>query len=261
MRSGPGWRRPGSKIPRGLAARGWAARPWRSPARRSLPVREKLRNYLITGLLVAGPIGLTFYLCLLIIDFVDRSVAALFPAAYNPNRYLPFHIPGLGLVVAVAGLTMIGAVAAGYFGRLFVRASERVLGRMPFIRGVYGAVKQIFETVLAKQSNTFREVVLIEFPRREMWTLGFITGRIEGEIQALSRDEMVSVLIPTTPNPTSGYLVFVPRRDVVPLSLSVEEGIKLVVSGGIVTPLERRPAGVPAAVMLERAAGSDPAAS
>lgn len=260
MPSSSAWRRLGLRFARGLAAWGRAARPRRHPARRRVPVREKLRNSLITGLLVAGPIGLTFYLCLLIIDFVDRSVAALFPASYNPNRYLPFHIPGLGLVVAIAGLTLIGAVAAGYLGRLFVRASERVLGRMPFIRGVYGAVKQIFETVLAKQSNTFREVVLIEFPRREMWTLGFVTGRVEGEIQALSREEMVGVLIPTTPNPTSGYLVFVPRRDVVPLSLSVEEGIKLVVSGGIVTPPERRPAAAPAPALFERAAGPDPGA-
>lgn len=245
---------------RNRAARGWTARSRRALPPRRPPLREKLRNSLITGLLVAGPIGLTFYLCLLIVNFVDRSVAALFPAAYNPNRYLPFHIPGLGLIVAVIGLTLIGAVAAGYLGRVFVRASERVLGRMPFIRGIYGAVKQIFETVLAKQSNTFREVVLIEFPRREMWTLGFITGRVGGEIQALSRDEMVSVLIPTTPNPTSGYLVFVPRRDVVPVSLSVEEGIKFVVSGGIVTPPERRPATEPAAVVFEGAARSDPAA-
>lgn len=229
-------------------------RPPLPPRRPSL--RERLRNYLITGVLVAGPIGLTFYLCLLIIDFVDRSVAALFPAGYNPNHYLPFHIPGLGLVVALAALTLIGAAAAGYFGRLFVRASERVLGRMPFIRGVYGAVKQIFETVLAKQSNTFREVVLIEFPRREMWTLGFITGRVEGEIQAVSREEMVGVLVPTTPNPTSGYLVFVPRREVVPLSMTVEEGIKLIVSGGIVTPPERPPAPLPAPAFE----GSDSAA-
>ncbi|MGH7037918.1 MAG: DUF502 domain-containing protein [Stellaceae bacterium] len=256
MRNGSFRRRFGWGV---AVARSWLARPRRARLPRRLPLREKLRTYLITGLLVAGPIGLTFYLCLLIVDFVDRSVAALFPAAYNPNHYLPFHIPGLGLIVAVIGLTLIGAVAAGYLGRLFVRASERVLGRMPFIRGIYGAVKQIFETVLAKQSNTFREVVLIEFPRREMWTLGFITGRLGGEIQALSRDEMVSVLIPTTPNPTSGYLVFVPRREIVPVSLSVEEGIKFVVSGGIVTPPERHPAAAPAAALLERAAGSDPA--
>jgi uncharacterized membrane protein len=220
-----------------LRRRGRAAS---APKRRVL-LRERLRTYLIAGLLVTGPIGLTFYLAFWIVDLIDRGVAALFPDAYNPNKYLPFHIPGLGLIVALVGLTLIGALAAGYLGRLFVRLSERILGRMPFIRGLYAAVKQIFETVLAKQSKTFREVVLIEFPRREMWTLGFITGRLEGEIQDFSREELVSVLIPTTPNPTSGYLVFVPRRDVVPLAMTVEEGLKLVISGGIVTPADRRP--------------------
>lgn len=224
------WRRAGARL--SLAA---------PRAKRRMLLRERLRTYLITGLLVTGPIALTLYVALSIVNLIDQSVAALFPEAYNPNRYLPFHIPGLGLVVALVGLTLIGWMAAGYFGRIFVRLSERILGRMPFIRGLYGAVKQIFETVLAKQSKTFREVVLIEFPRREMWTVGFITGRPEGEIRDFSPEELVSVLIPTTPNPTGGYLVFVPRRDVVPLAMSVEEGLKLVISGGIVTPAERHP--------------------
>jgi uncharacterized membrane protein len=224
------WRRAGARLG-----------PAEPRAKRRVLLRERLRTYLIAGLLVTGPIALTLYVALSIVNLIDQSVAALFPAAYNPNKYLPFHIPGLGLVVALVGLTLIGWVAAGYFGRIFVRLSERILGRMPFIRGLYGAVKQIFETVLAKQSKTFREVVLIEFPRREMWTLGFITGRPEGEIREFSREELVSVLIPTTPNPTGGYLVFVPRRDVVPLAMTVEEGLKFVISGGIVTPPDRRP--------------------
>ena len=229
--------------------RPWQPPPLGNPGRRRFA--DRLRTYLVTGLLVAGPILLTLYLVWLIVDFVDRAVAGLFPEEYNPNRFLPFHIPGLGLVVAVVLLTLIGALAAGYGGRLFVRLSERLLGRMPLIRGLYAATKQIFETVLAKQSNAFREVVLIEFPRREMWTVGFLTGRIEGEIQEISREEVLSVFVPTTPNPTSGYLVFVPRRDVVPLSMSVEEGIKLVVSGGLVTP-PARPAAFPAAARSDK---------
>ena len=223
-------------------------RPRRGTAPEAGPTRwravERLRNWLITGLLVTGPIALTLYLVWLIVDWADRTVAGLFPEPYNPNRLLPFHIPGLGLIAAVLALTAIGALAAGYGGRLVVRLSERIMGRMPLIRGVYAAVKQIFETVLGRQSNAFREVVLIEFPRREMWTIGFLTGPIEGEIQEISRETMLSVLVPTTPNPTSGYLVFVPRRDVVPLSMTVEEGIKLVVSGGIVTP-PLRPSPIP----------------
>jgi uncharacterized membrane protein len=208
--------------------------------RRRVLLRESLRTWLITGLLVTGPISLTFYLAFLFIDAIDRVVVSLLPEGYNPAHYLPFPIPGLGLIAVMLGLVLIGALTAGYLGRIFVRVSERLLGRMPVIRGLYGAVKQIFETVLAKQSNTFREVVLVEFPRREMWTIAFVTGRLEGELQSYSREEMVSLLIPTTPNPTSGYLVFVPRRDTVPLSMTVEEALKLVISGGIVTPPDRR---------------------
>jgi uncharacterized membrane protein len=156
---------------------------------------------------------------------------------------LPVHIPGLGLVTVVIGLTLIGALTAGYVGRRLLRIGDRLLARMPLIRGLYGAMKQIFETVLSKQSNTFREVVLVEWPRREMWTIGFITGRTEGEIKELTHEDSVNVYVPTTPNPTSGYLVHVPRRDVVVLGMTVEEGIKFVISGGIVAPPPRAAAG------------------
>jgi uncharacterized membrane protein len=202
---------------------------------------ERLRAYLVAGLLVTGPIGLTFYLAWLFVSSVDGWVARLLPAEYNPASWLPVPVPGIGVVLVVAGLILIGALTAGYLGRLLLRTSERLLNRMPVIRGLYSATKQIFETVLAKQSNTFREVVLVEFPRREMWTIGFITGRTEGEIRELSDEpeEVLNVFVPTTPNPTSGYLVFVPRRDVVPLSMTVEEAIKFVISGGIVAPPPR----------------------
>jgi uncharacterized membrane protein len=208
--------------------------------RRRLTVPERLRAYLIAGLLVTGPIALTFYLAWLFVSVVDGWVAMLLPARYLPQTYLPVPIPGFGLVVAVIVLILIGALTAGYLGRLLLRLSDRLMTRMPFIRGIYGATKQIFETVLAKQSNTFREVVLVEFPRKDMWTIAFITGKTEGEIAEVAGDDPVSIYVPTTPNPTSGYLVFVPRRDVVLLSMTVEEGIKFVISGGIVAPPDRR---------------------
>jgi len=147
----------------------------------------------------------------------------------------------LGLIISIAALTVVGAVTAGYVGRLFVRISDRILARMPIIRSVYGTMKQIFETVLAKQSNTFREAVLIEFPRAGLWTIAFITARADGEVRDLAGSDAVCVYVPTTPNPTSGYLVFVPRNELVVLSMTVEEAIKLVISGGIVTPPDRRP--------------------
>jgi uncharacterized membrane protein len=201
---------------------------------------ERLRAYFIAGLLITGPISLTFYLAWAFVSWVDSGVAALLPDAYNPATYLPFSVPGLGLVIVIVGLVVIGALTAGFVGRLFLRTSERLLNRMPIIRGLYGATKQIFETVLAKQSNTFREVVLVEFPRRDMWTIAFITGRPDGEIRDLTQPDTLTLYVPTTPNPTSGYLVFVPRAEVIPLSMTVEEAIKFVISGGIVAPPDRR---------------------
>jgi uncharacterized membrane protein len=201
---------------------------------------ERLRAYLIAGLLITGPISLTFYLAWVFVSWVDGWVGRLLPDEYNPAHWLPFPVPGIGLVIVVGGLILIGALTAGYLGRLLLRTSERLLNRMPVIRGLYSATKQIFETVLAKQSNTFREVVLVEFPRRDMWTIAFVTGRTEGEIRDLSDEaEMLNIFVPTTPNPTSGYLMFVPRRDVVTLSMTVEEAIKFVISGGIVAPPPR----------------------
>ena len=202
-------------------------------------VVDRLRAWLVAGLLVTGPISLTFYLLWLFISWVDDWVAKLLPAAYNPTLWLPFRIPGLGLIVVLAMLILVGALTAGYVGRLVLRTGERLLHRMPIIRGLYGATKQIFETVLAKQSNSFREVVLVEFPRAGMWTIAFVTGRPEGEIAEIADDEMVTIYVPTTPNPTSGYLVFVSRREVVTLAMTVEEAIKYVISGGIVAPPDR----------------------
>jgi uncharacterized membrane protein len=202
---------------------------------------ERLRAYLIAGLLVTGPISLTLWLLWVFVSWIDGLVAQLVPSAYDPASYLPFRIPGLGLVVVASGLILIGWATAGVLGRFFVRVYERVLERLPVIRGLYGATKQIFQTVLSQQSNTFREVALLEFPRKEMWTIGFITGKTEGEIRDLVGDEdVVNVYVPTTPNPTSGYLVFVPRRDIVILDMSIEEAIKFVISGGIVAPPDRR---------------------
>jgi uncharacterized membrane protein len=210
---------------------------------------ERFRAYFFAGLLVTGPAGLTFYVAWLFVDFIDSRVASLIPAAWDPSHYLPIHVPGLGLIVVVVGLTLIGWVAAGYVGRRLLRIGDRILARMPLIRGLYGAMKQIFETVLSKQSNTFREVALVEWPRRGMWAVAFITGRPEGEIRELTEGDIVNVYVPTTPNPTSGYLIHVPRRDLISLSMTVEEGIKFVISGGIVAPPPRRETAKPVAAV------------
>jgi uncharacterized membrane protein len=198
---------------------------------------ERLRAWFIAGILVTGPLALTLYLVWAFIHFIDDTVGGLSPRQYNPATYVP--IPGLGLVVAVVGLTILGALTAGYVGRIFLRLSERIMARMPVVRSIYGAAKQIFETVLAKQSNTFREVVLAEWPRPGMWTIAFVTVQPEGEIREHVGPDTVAIYVPTTPNPTSGYLMFVRRRDLLTLPMSVEEGVKFVLSGGIVAPPAR----------------------
>ncbi|MGB0631464.1 MAG: DUF502 domain-containing protein [Alphaproteobacteria bacterium] len=203
--------------------------------------RSHIRGYFLAGVLVTAPIGITFYISWLLIRWVDSKITPLIPAAYNPETYLPFAVPGLGLIIVFIALTIIGWSTAGLLGRLWMRISEKVLAKMPVIRSVYAAVKQIIETILKQQSNAFREVVLFEYPRRGSWAIGFITGQTQGEVQNLTTDDVVNVFLPTTPNPTSGYLLFIPRKELVILDMTVEEGIKMVVSGGIVTPPDRRP--------------------
>ena len=205
-----------------------------------LGVFARLRNYFLAGLLVTAPIGLTIYIVWMVVAFVDNRVTPLIPVRYSPETYLPVNIPGLGLLVVFVVITLIGALTAGFFGRFILRIGERVLARMPVVRSIYSALKQIFEAVLTRSSSAFSKVVLIEYPRRGIWVIGFITGSTEGEIQNLTKDSLINVFLPTTPNPTSGFLLFVPSEDVCELSMTVEEGIKMVVSGGIVTPPDHR---------------------
>ena len=209
--------------------------------RRRRGFARSVRGHFLAGVLITAPVGITFYISWLIIDWIDSKITPIIPHAYNPETYLPFSIPGLGLIVIFVILTTIGAVTAGMIGRFWLRTMERVLARMPVVRSFYGAIKQIFETVLQQQSDAFRQVVLFEYPRRGSWAIGFITGVTEGEVQNLTEDDVINVFLPTTPNPTSGYLLFIPRKELVVLSMTVEEGIKMVVSGGIVTPEDRRP--------------------
>jgi uncharacterized membrane protein len=196
----------------------------------------RLRAYFLTGVIVTAPISITIFLVWQFLTFLDTHVAGLLPDRYNPETYLPFSLPGLGLLIMLAFLTLVGMLTAGLAGRTLVRMGERLLSRMPVVRGVYGTLKQIFETVLAQKSRSFREVVLIEYPRRGLGAIGFVTGPTRGEIQERSQEELVNVFLPTTPNPTSGFLLFVPKSDLIPLDMTIEEGIKMVISGGIVTP-------------------------
>ena len=196
----------------------------------------RLRTYLFAGIVVTAPVSITFLIVWQILEFLDTTASRLIPARYDPANYLPFGVPGIGIVVMLVLLTFIGWFAAGFVGRSLMRIGERVLDAMPVVRSIYSALKQIFETVLAESSRSFREVIMIEWPRRGVWVIGFVTGPTKGEIAQRFDGEFVNVFVPTTPNPTSGFLVFVPARDIIRLDMAVEDGIKLVISGGIVVP-------------------------
>ncbi len=196
----------------------------------------KVWRHFLSGVLVTAPLALTAYIVWIVITTIDDKVKSLIPAKYYFEKYIPFDVPGFGIIIAFVVFTLIGTFAAGFLGRLFVKAGERLVNGMPIVRGLYSAVKQIFEAVFKRDKNSFREVVLIEYPRKGLWSLGFVTGLTQGEVQKNTKDEVLNVFVPTTPNPTSGYLLFIPRSDIKILSMSVEEGIKMVVSAGIITP-------------------------
>lgn len=197
---------------------------------------QRIRAYFLTGLVVAAPILITIYLAWVFIDTVDDIVVRNLPARYNPESYLPFSIPGLGVLIVIALLTMVGAFAANFAGRALIRFGEHVLHRTPIIRSVYSTLKQIVETIMAQHSTTFRSVVLVEYPRKGLWALAFVSSPAKGEIQEKTHDETLNVFLPTTPNPTSGYLLFVPKQDCIFLEMSVEEAVKYVISAGLVAP-------------------------
>ena len=168
-------------------------------------------------------------------------------------------MPGVGLVIGVLLITLIGAIAAGFLGRWIIRLGESILNRMPVVRTIYGASKQILETVISTQSDAFREVVLVEYPRRDLWVIGFVTGGTKGEVARRVDIDMVNVFVPTTPNPTSGFLLFCPRDEVIFMEMSVEDAVKLVVSGGIVTPPDNGAAKKPAGRKAAKAGGKSAA--
>lgn len=197
-----------------------------------ISIFSKLRGYFLAGILVTAPISITLYLTWGLLKFIDSKVSSVIPAEY----YLETTVPGLGLIIAIAFFIVVGWFAKNFLGRVVIQTSEYILDKMPVIRTIYGATKQIFETVMGAQSQAFREVVMFEFPRKGIWALGFVTGVSKGEVQRLTEDEVVNVFFPTTPNPTSGFLIFIPKKDLVVMEMTVEEAIKMIVSGGILTP-------------------------
>lgn len=198
--------------------------------------KSRLRRYFLAGILVTAPISITIYLTYVFLTFIDSKVAGFLPREWYSALYGGTTFPGIGLLIALVFFTIIGWLTTNYFGRLFIKISEYFVDRMPVIRTIYSATKQIFETIMASQSTAFRDVVMIEYPRKGIWTLGFVTGVAKGEVQDVTEDEVINVFVPTTPNPTSGFLLFVPKSDLRYLDMSVEDGIKMVISTGLITP-------------------------
>jgi uncharacterized membrane protein len=194
-----------------------------------------LRRYLVAGLLVWLPLGATYFVIQLLVGWMDQSLLLL-PERFRPESLLGFSIPGLGVVLSLLILLLTGLIAANLFGRKLVELWEQLLSRIPLVRSVYSAVKQLVETMFADNGNSFRKVVLVEFPRRGIWTLAFLTNDEQGAVQQATGREVISVYIPTTPNPTGGYFVLVPVEDVTEIDLSVDEGLKLLLSMGAVNP-------------------------
>lgn len=200
---------------------------------RKVGILARLRSWFLTGLLVTAPVLLTVYITWTAVQLIDNQVASLLPWV---SQYSFTSLPGVGLIIGAVMITLIGAVAAGFLGRWIIRLGESILNRMPVVRSIYGAIKQILETVISTQSDAFREVILVEYPRRGLWVIGFVTGSTKEEVARRISGNMVNVFVPTTPNPTSGFLLFCPRKDLIFMDMSVEDAVKLVVSGGIVTP-------------------------
>ena len=197
---------------------------------------SRLRTYLLTGILVTAPISITIYLTYNFLLWVDDKVTPLIPDHYNPQYYLPFSIPGMGFVLVIVFFIFIGWFFKNLFGHVIMGGWETIVHRLPIINVIYKALKQILETMMMDQSQAFREAVMFEFPRKGIWVIGFVTGIAKGEVQRLTEDEVVNVFFPTTPNPTSGFLVFVPRKDLIVLDMKVDDALKMIISGGILTP-------------------------
>jgi uncharacterized membrane protein len=218
------------------------------PPKRRSRAYIRLRNYFLTGIVVAAPVGITFYLTWAFVHWVDNRVKPLIPRVYNPDNYLPFSVPGVGVLFAILILTLLGFLTANLVGRTIVSYGESLFDRVPLVRNIYRGLRQLFQTVLSQRTRTFQKVVLVEYPSKGLWRVGFLATRAKGEVGGrLPDNDAVAVFIPNTPNVTAGFLVFVPRRDVMMLDMNLEEAAKMIISAGLVTPAYPRTGHIPEA--------------
>jgi uncharacterized membrane protein len=208
------------------------------PAEASIGLMARFRNYFLTGLIVAGPIAITLYLTWWFVTWVDGLVRPFVPVAYRAETYLPFPLPGTGLIIAVFALTLLGFLTANLVGRKLVDLGERLLGRMPVVRAIYRSLKQVFETLFSGNGSSFRRVGLVEFPSPGMWSIVLISQPPSKDISTHlpGREEHMSVFLPCSPNPTTGFFFYVPKSKVIEVELTAEEAATLIMSAGVVQP-------------------------
>jgi len=208
-----------------------------------------MKRYLVAGLLVWVPLGITIWVLHFLVTTLDQTLL-LFPEGIRPDDFLGFHIPGLGVLLSFAILFLTGVIAANFFGARLIRVWESLLGRIPVVKSIYSSVKQVSDTLLSDSGNAFRKALLVQFPHQDSWSIAFLTGTPAPAVAQFLDEEHVSVYVPTTPNPTSGYFVMVPKSKVRELDMTVDEALKYVISMGVVSPRRK----ISSANVTERAA-------
>mgnify|MGYP000046908157 CR=1 FL=1 len=193
-----------------------------------------LRTYFLTGLVITAPIYITFYLVLWFVEFLDNYFRPLIPKVYWPTTYLPVDVPGVGLILALVLLTVIGGLAANFLGRYLLALSDRLMRKIPMAGSVYTMLKQVFQTAVSEDGAAFHQVALIEYPRKGLHAIAFVTKAADPRVNNATGKPMIGVFLPTTPNPTSGFLLFVPEDELTILDMTVEDGARIVISAGLV---------------------------
>ncbi|MBQ9089851.1 MAG: DUF502 domain-containing protein [Alphaproteobacteria bacterium] len=200
--------------------------------------KTTLKTYFFTGILVTAPVAITLYVAWMAISYADNLVTGFIPEKYNPNTLFPYGIPGIGIVLLLIFFTAVGMLTANFIGRTLIKFGYQIINRMPLISGLYNAIRKILETLLGTgKTKAFRQAVLVEYPRRGLWTIAFITGPVyDGISSKLNDDSLIAIYVPTTPNPTSGFFLYVPQKDIIILDISVEDALKMILSTGIINP-------------------------
>ena len=203
-------------------------------------LKDRVRGYFFAGLLVILPLGITFYVITAMLRVMDH-VLDIVPPPLHPHTYLPVRIPGLGLILSLLVVILTGILVKNYMGRRVIDFGEYLLSKIPLVRPIYGAVKQIAQAMFGETQAAFKRVILVKFPREDLYSLAFVTGAAVEEVEDKTARELISIFVPTTPNPTSGFYLMVPEEETIPLSMSVEDAFKLLISVGIAAPGNHRP--------------------